>query len=44
MTHDESLWTYENQRQSEELWHSKIREIRATLQAIAQQTTPQGDK
>lgn len=34
MKHDKLLWTCAKQKESEELWHSKIREIRATLKAI----------
>ncbi len=35
MTHDELLlWTYIDQRKSEELWHSKIQEIHTNLDAI----------
>ena len=34
MKHDELLWTYEDQRKSEKLWHSKIEEIRMVLKAI----------
>ena len=34
MTNRELLWTYEKQRKSEKLWHSKIQEIRRTIQAI----------
>ena len=34
MTHDELLWTYAKQRESEQLWHSKIQEIRVTIQAV----------
>jgi hypothetical protein len=34
MRYDKLLWTYTDQRESENLWHSKIKEIRTVLQAI----------
>jgi len=34
MTYYKLLWTYEDQRKSEKLWHSKIQDVRVILQAI----------